>query len=139
MNSMTAHSDSYRPVVLVVDDETVIADTLAVILKKSGYNAISVYDAESALEAAMETPPEVLISDIVLPGMNGIELAVRLQRIFPDCKMILSSGQSASKHLLAMAGDAAHQFEFLHKPVRPEILLENVSRNIKPRTAVAAG
>jgi CheY-like chemotaxis protein len=126
---MTIDSGPYQPVVLVVDDESIIADTLVTILKHSGYNAISAYDGEAAIDVALMHPPSLLISDIVLPGMNGIELAITIQRIFPDCKVILSSGKSASARLLASAGDAGHRFVFLDKPVMPEVLLAQVSKS----------
>ena len=79
-------SESHRPIVLVVDDESVIADTLAEILSRSGYRAMAVYDGDSALETALLTPPEMLITDVVLPGMTGIELAITVRRSFPTAK-----------------------------------------------------
>jgi DNA-binding response OmpR family regulator len=125
--------EPYRPVVLVVDDEYVIADSLAQILKHNGYAAISAYDGEAALETALTMPPELLISDVILPGMSGIELAITIRRIFPDCKVILSSGQPTSARLLATAGAAGHHFVFLNKPVHPTELLEQVSESLRSR------
>ena len=86
----------YRPSVLIVDDESVIADTLTEILNRSGYAAIAAYDGESAMETALLKPPVMLITDVVLPGMNGIELAITIKRIFPDCKTLLFSGQAST-------------------------------------------
>jgi len=125
-----AQQEPYRPVVLVVDDESVIADTLSDILKRSGYAAIATYDGEAALETALVMPPELLISDVVLPGMNGIELAITVRRIFPDCKVILSSGQPATARLLAAAGAAGNHFVFLTKPVHPKELLQHVADSL---------
>ena len=82
-------SKKHRPVVLVVDDESAIADTLAEILALSGYAAMPVYDGEEALETALLMPPELLITDVMLPGMSGIELAIQMRRIFPDCGVLL--------------------------------------------------
>ena len=107
----------HRPVVLVVDDESVIADTLAEILSRSGYAAIAEYDGDSALETALLTPPEMLITDVVLPGMTGIELAITVRRIFPDCKIILFSGQASTADLLASARADGHHFTLLNKPL----------------------
>jgi DNA-binding response OmpR family regulator len=129
--------EPHRPVVLVVDDEYVIADSLAEILKRSGYAAMSVYDGEAALETALVMPPEVLISDVVLPGMNGIELGITIRRIFPECKVILSSGQASTARLLAAADGAGHQFVLLNKPVHPKVLLERVSECLPGRKPVA--
>jgi DNA-binding response OmpR family regulator len=113
----------YLPVVLVVDDESVIADTLAEILNRTGYAAIPLYNAEDALETALVMPPELLITDVALPGESGIDLAIKVRRIFPDCRILLLSGQAATRDLLASANRAGHNFELLVKPVRPEDLL----------------
>lgn len=121
----------YRPVVLVVDDESVIADTLAEILTRSGYAGVAVYDGDSALETALLMPPEMLITDVVLPGMSGIELAITVRRIFPDCKIILFSGQASTADLLAAARQDGHHFTLLNKPLHPKDLLMRVSENLK--------
>lgn len=91
---LSAHSSGNRPRVLVVDDEAVIADTLAEILSLSGFPAVAAYDGNGALGAALLQPPEMLITDVALPGMNGIELAVTIKRVYPDCKILLFSGQA---------------------------------------------
>src|SRR5271165_141722 len=113
----------YRPVVLVVDDESAIADTLAEILSRSGYAAVPVYDAESALDSALLMPPEMLIADVMLPGESGIDLAIKIRRIFPDCRILLFSGQAATSDLLVSANRAGHKFELIAKPVHPKDLL----------------
>ena len=120
-----------RPVVLVVDDESVIADTLAEILTRSGYTGVAEYDGDSALETALLMPPEMLITDVVLPGMSGIELAITIRRIFPDCKIILFSGQASTADLLAAARQDGHHFTLLTKPLHPQDLLTRVSENLK--------
>jgi CheY-like chemotaxis protein len=127
-----------RPVVLVVDDQSVITDTLAEILNRSGYTAIPAYDAEEALETALLMPPELLLTDVMLPGMNGIELAVRIRRIFPDCKILLFSGQAATTDLLASAAGQGHRFDLLSKPIHPADLLRHVSAGLKPRKMSSA-
>ena len=131
-------SGAYRPVVLVVDDESVIADTLAEILSRSGYHGIAVYDGDSALETALLTPPEMLITDVVLPGITGIELAIKMRRIFPDCKIILFSGQASTADLLANARADGHHFTLLNKPLHPQDLLVRVAEGLKPRPTVQA-
>ena len=122
-----------RPAVMVVDDESSIADTLAEILSRSGYAAVAAYDADSALETALLNPPEMLITDVVLPGTNGIDLAIHVRRIFPDCKIILFSGQASTADLLAAANREGHQFVLLSKPVHPTDLLARISESLKPR------
>jgi DNA-binding response OmpR family regulator len=131
-----SQAGGHRPVVLVVDDESVIADTLAEILTRSGYTGVAEYDADSALETALLTPPEMLITDVVLPGMTGIELAISVRRIFPECKIILFSGQASTADLLASARADGHHFTLLNKPLHPQDLLARVSEGLKPHRQV---
>jgi DNA-binding response OmpR family regulator len=132
-----ADGESYRPVVLVVDDESVIADTLTEILNRSGFAAIPAYDGEGALESALLMPPELLISDVVLPGMSGIDLAIALKRIYPDCRIILFSGQAATSDLLASANSRGHHFSLLKKPIHPTELLARVTECLASRRQYA--
>jgi DNA-binding response OmpR family regulator len=123
---LSAEPNPHRPVILVVDDERVIADTLATILKTQGFAAMPAYDAESALELSRVIPPELLLSDVVLPGMSGIELAIAIKDAVPDCKVLLFSGQAATVSLLAGARHAGHTFTMLDKPVHPTDLLAKI-------------
>jgi len=131
----TFHELDFRPRVLVVDDETSIADTTTTILSMSGYAAMAAYDGDEALETALVTPPHLLITDVFLPGMNGIELAMTIQRVFPDCQILLFSGQATTVDLLASAGSAGHQFTLLSKPVPPERLLAMVKEKLRAATS----
>jgi DNA-binding response OmpR family regulator len=120
-------AQNFRPLILVVDDEGVIADTLSMILGQSGYACIAAYDAESALEVVRLTPPQLLISDVVMPGRNGIDLSVEVRALVPDCKVLLFSGQAATADLLGDPKYAVHNFVLLNKPVHPRELLAHIS------------
>ncbi len=117
-----------RPVVLVVDDERIIADTLVAILNTSGYAASAAYDGRSALEMAELVPPNLLLSDVVMPGMNGVDLAISVKRAVPDCRTLLFSGQASTSDLLVTARDSGYDFTVLSKPVHPHELLAHASR-----------
>jgi len=117
-----------QPVVLVVDDEQVIADTLAAILSNSGYTALTAYDGATALEMAGVIPPQMMISDVCMPGMSGIELAIAIRETIPDCKVLLFSGQASTADMLATARTAGYEFEALSKPVHPSELLARISK-----------
>ena len=133
LSNLRGNRDGHRPVVMVVDDESSIADTLAEILSRSGYAAVTAYDGDSALETALLMPPEMLITDVVLPGMSGIDLAITVKRVFPDCKIILFSGQASTADLLAAANRDGHQFVLLSKPVHPADLLSRIADGLKHR------
>ncbi len=126
----SSSASEYRPRVLVVNDECVIADTVAKVLTLSGYAAIAAYDADGALETALHSPPELLITDVILPGMNGVKLATTIKRIFPECKILLFSGQASTVDLLAAAGREGHRFTLLNKPVPPKDLVALVAEHL---------
>jgi CheY-like chemotaxis protein len=112
-----------KPRVLVVDDEQVIADTLARILDLNGFEASAVYTGTAAVESARSIQPDLIISDVIMPDMNGIEAAIRIRGFLPDCKILLFSGQAATADLLETARAQGHEFEILAKPVHPSDLL----------------
>jgi DNA-binding NtrC family response regulator len=118
---------AYRPAILVVDDESAIADTLTEILSRNGYSARAAYDGADALESVLVTPPEMLIADVILPGMSGVELAIQVRRIYPECKILLFSGQASTADLLASARREGHHFTLLAKPVHPRDLLKYIA------------
>ncbi|HEX7285059.1 MAG TPA: response regulator [Candidatus Angelobacter sp.] len=112
-----------KPRVLVVDDERVIADTLSTILNQNGFEACAVYSGVSAVDRAREIKPELVISDVIMQDMNGIEAAIRIREFLPGCKILLFSGQAATADLLERARAQGHEFEILAKPVHPQDLL----------------
>jgi len=120
---MSKDGQSIKPKVLVVDDERVIADTLAIILNQSGFDASAVYTGTDAVETARANKPDLIISDVIMPDMNGIEAAIRVRQILPQCKILLFSGQAATADLLEKARLEGHEFEILAKPVHPQDLL----------------
>jgi CheY-like chemotaxis protein len=114
------------PRVLVVDDESTIADTLVLILNKSGYEATAAYSGEQALELAPTIEPGLLISDVAMKGIDGIETAICLRNLFPACKVVLFSGQAHAIDLLAGARKRGYSFEVLRKPMDPAVLLSHI-------------
>lgn len=114
------------PHVFVVDDEQIIATTLSLILKQHGYNATAFHDPQQLLEAARQDAPCVVISDVVMPQMNGVELAMQLRREHPACQVLLFSGQAATANLLK--GVPAHEkpLKILAKPMHPNVLLREL-------------
>ncbi|MCL5263081.1 MAG: response regulator [Acidobacteria bacterium] len=114
---------STKPKVLVADDEHVIADTLAIILNQSGFEARAVYSGEKAVEAARNWQPDMLISDVIMTDLNGVDAAIQIRLLLPECKILLFSGQAATADLLDRARSQGHEFEILAKPVHPQDLL----------------
>jgi CheY-like chemotaxis protein len=113
--------------VLVADDDRVIANTLTQILRLSGYETETVSSGEEAVAAAARRSPDVLISDVVMGGITGIEAAARILEIVPLCRVILISGQANTADHLAGARHLGHEFQILPKPFDPSILLEHIA------------
>ncbi|HEX4756528.1 MAG TPA: response regulator [Terracidiphilus sp.] len=118
--------DLKQPRVFVVDDESVITTTLGLILRRHGFDAHSFDLPMEALSACRDMAPDLLITDVVMPVLSGIELAVQMRERCPDCKVLLFSGQPATADLLEMARANGHDFEALAKPVHPLELLEKI-------------
>jgi CheY-like chemotaxis protein len=119
----TTSSTTSKPRVLVADDEQVIANTLVIILNQAGFEARAVYSGEKAIESLEEFKPDMLISDVIMTGMTGIEAAIEVRNRLPKCKILLFSGQAATADLLERARAQGHEFEILAKPVHPTDLL----------------
>jgi len=118
-----ASSTTPKLKVLVADDEQVIANTLAIILNQAGFDARAVFSGEKAVEAIDSFRPDMLISDVIMTGMTGIEAAIIARSKLPKCKILLFSGQAATADLLEKAHQQGHEFEILAKPVHPTDLL----------------
>ena len=118
------HVDEERKIrIIVVDDEPVIAETVVEILNQEGFEATAVTNGASAVELAKTLNPDVVLSDVIMPGLNGIEAGIKIREIVPKCKIILFSGQAATVDLLEKARVAGHRFEILAKPISPEKLI----------------
>jgi len=109
--------------VYVVDDEHIIATTLATILQNSGFDAVSFEDPLEALLAAEYRTPDLLITDVMMPQLNGVDLGIQFKAIHPNCKVLLFSGNAAHLDLLCGARNQGHDFELLSKPIHPKDLL----------------
>jgi len=112
-----------RTRLLIADDERLIADTLALIFRKAGYETRAVYSGEDLLEEAVHFQPDLLLSDVVMPGITGVQAALAIQKIRPGCKVLLLSGQADTEDLLRDSRVQGFEFELMGKPVAPSVLL----------------
>ncbi len=105
--------------ILVVEDNLEVGRFCVQVLEDLGYRSALVGNAEEALVVLEEQPDafDIVFSDIVMPGMGGIELANRLHRDRPDLPVVLASGYSH-----ALAEDSAHGFTLIQKPYSAEQL-----------------
>lgn len=113
--------------ILVIDDEKAIADTLGLIFRSQLYDVEIAYSAERAIEIIAVWRPDLAIIDVILPQMNGIDLAIVIKANYRSCHVLLFSGHANTATLLDEAGKKGHQFEVLAKPVHPNLMLERVA------------
>ncbi|HLH10070.1 MAG TPA: response regulator [Terriglobales bacterium] len=108
-----------RAKLLVVDDEQLVADSLAAISRSKGYLVTARYRAGDGIAAAQSVRPCLLLSDVMMPDLNGIQLAIQVRNLVPECKVLLMSGDPHAAILVAQARERGHAFEFLDKLVDP--------------------
>lgn len=93
---------------------------------QGGFHAKSFTNPLEALQAARHDAPDLLISDVVMPELSGIDLAIQVREYCPDCKVPLLSGQATSIQLLESGSKMGYRFELLMKPVHPADLLAKI-------------
>ncbi len=113
--------------VLIVDDEHSLADTLALILNRSGHNALAVYDGLEAVDTARRFNPHVLLSDVRMPGLDGFELAQYFAVHYPDCRVLLMSGHASAVESAGIFVESGAFVNVLTKPIFPETILDFIS------------
>jgi CheY-like chemotaxis protein len=121
-----AGNRSMKRTILVVDDEQSITDTLVAILNDGGFEATGLYSGVEAAKHARSHCPDILLSDVVMPKMDGIQLAISIRSSCPATRIVLISGQAATADYLDRARANGYEFEFLPKPIEPEELLDRL-------------
>jgi CheY-like chemotaxis protein len=118
--------------VLVIDDDRAVADTLVMVLKYSGYDAVAVYSGEEGLELARQAAYDHLVTDVMMEPMNGIQASLAIRAICPGCKVLPMSGNERTSQLLAEAERQGHEFDILAKPVHPSLILDRLREQPPP-------
>jgi DNA-binding response OmpR family regulator len=124
----SARTKKKKPIVLVVDDERLIADTMTEILRRSGFDAQCAYDGQSALELAVQITPDYVVTDVVMPKMNGVQLAIAIRKALPSTEIILLSGQAGISEIVDHGRNEGYAFELIPKPIHPEKLLQRLNQ-----------
>lgn len=114
------------PSVFIVDDEQIIAETLTLILQRNGFTARFFTDPLEALAAARSETPDLILSDVMMPELSGVDLAIAIERDCPDCKIMLFSGHAETVDLLSKARERGYDFSLLTKPLHPAELLRRI-------------
>ncbi len=122
--------------ICIIDDEASICSTIAGILKDEGYPSLVFHDAESFWEHLDSIEPSLVLLDIWLPGMDGMELLKRLHKRLPDLPILMMSGHAGID--AAVAAIKAGAYDFLEKPLHLEVLLDKIASALKHRPVVSS-
>jgi DNA-binding response OmpR family regulator len=115
--------------VLLVDDEQEFVTTLAERLELRGMHVEIAMDGEMALSIIETDPPQVVVLDVMMPGLNGMEVLERIKAIDPKIQVILLSGHGATKD--GIKGMQLGAFDYLIKPVDIDELIEKLNEAAK--------
>jgi len=118
--------------ILVIDDEKLQRAILRKILEGAGHTVLDAQDGKRALEVYAESPTEVVISDMYMPEMDGLEFLVRVRETFPRARIIaLSGGGYMGKEEVLAAASRLGAVGVLEKPYTVEECLEKVEEVLK--------
>lgn len=121
--------------ILVIDDQSAIADTLAEMLSMVGYECAATYNSRDALTYTREWQPALVITDVVMPDMSGVELGKRVRELCPSCVVLLYSGNVATQELLEAARSEGYSFHILAKPAPPKEMFRVVASILENQNA----
>lgn len=118
--------------VLVVDDDETIATTLAMILNNSGFEAVAAFSGPEAIQLAHASRFDILVSDVMMEPVDGVQLAIHFRNINPASRIFLFTGtaEAASKMLAAVR--AGYDFQMFSKPIPPAVIIEALRREWNP-------
>lgn|SRR5512135_1916585 len=120
-----------KPLLMILDDDNAVRQTWTIIFRQQGYEVVPVDRGEAAIEAARANPPDLLLADIRLPDMTGIEAAQRVRAIAPHCRVLLISGDGESSEALDLARAQGVSFEVLPKPISPPDLIRRIAERLR--------
>ena len=125
-NGESENGKSRKTRVLVIDDDHMVADTLAEILRLHGFSPVALYSGEEAIEFVERFQPDIVLSDIRMHGVDGIEAAKTIRQRHPECRVILftaSTVSSKTKQAIERSG-----FELLRRPLHPHSVLSALNQ-----------
>jgi len=111
--------------VFLVDDEEEFASTLADRLRLRGFDVGVANDGETALRRIADNPPHVVLLDVKMPVVGGLEVLARIKSVLPEIPVIMLTGVGSTRD--GIEGMQAGAFDFLMKPLQIETLIEKIS------------
>ncbi len=120
------HRDT--PKLLIIEDDTVLAGLLMEYLAPHGFELVHVDRGDVAVERIVETQPDLVLLDLMLPGANGLDVCRRVRKHFAGVIMMLTASQSEADHV---AGLELGADDFVIKPIEPRVLLARIRSQLR--------
>lgn len=120
--------------ILVVDDDARIANTTAAVLGFAGYECRALHSGAAAIEVASEFVPDLVLSDVMMPDVNGVQVCMRIREQLPCCSILLFSGDVCQARLLMEQAEV--NFTLLPKPIAPADLFRQIEFLLRQRPPV---
>lgn len=117
--------------ILLIDDEAVFREDMAALLREEGYVCDTAADGEQALRRVTEDSPDVILCDLVMPGLSGVELISRLANLCPDTPLVILTAHATVE--TAVGAFRAGATDYIVKPVMPEDLFRKIERCVEQR------
>jgi DNA-binding NtrC family response regulator len=120
-----------RPTVLIIDDESAIVDTLRILLKNEGFAAHVAFGGKQGLDQIVAVKPDIIISDIRMPAVGGLDILSAARAQDPDVPVILMTAQASLQSAISAVNDGA--FHYVQKPFQNDALMAIVRRAAETR------
>jgi DNA-binding NtrC family response regulator len=121
--------------ILLVDDEEELVNTLSERIEMRGFEAVVAFNGEEALRVLETNVPDVVILDLRMPGLDGMQVLERMKKTHSDIEVIILTGHGSHKDETEAVNLGA--FSYLQKPVQIDVLIENIIKaNLKRRNRI---
>ena len=122
-----------KPHILIADDEQIERQTLSDILRLEGYHVSTVANGEAAVDFVRMNPVDLLVLDLRMPGMSGLDVVKVVGRIQPDAEIILLTAHGSMESAIEALRSRVH--DYLLKPASPAQIVETIRRGLEHRSA----
>jgi two-component system alkaline phosphatase synthesis response regulator PhoP len=119
--------------ILLVDDEQDILDMLSYLLKKEGYEVFSANNGKKGIELARRIIPDLIILDVMMPEMDGVETCIKLREIDGLKQSIITFLSARAEDYSHIAGLEAGADDYIYKPIKPRLLVTRINTLLKRR------
>jgi two-component system response regulator MtrA len=125
-----------NPRILVVDDDTALAEMIGIVLRTEGFEPVFCADGSEAVEAFRSSSPDLVLLDLMLPGMDGIEVCARIREESGTPIIMLTAKSDAADVVKGLESGAD---DYVVKPFNPKELVARIRTRLRPTPQVSAG